>query len=234
MTPDHVTVTTTGGNTAPAAGELAAPSTLILLVRHGVTPTTGQILPGRAPGLHLSEAGEKQAREVAERLDGLPLTAIYSSPMERAVETSGPTAEQFGLSPVICDGLVECDFGEWTGEKLTELSTLPEWKTVQKTPSEFRFPGGESFTEMQDRMIGTLGGIAARHRGEVVACFSHADPLKTAVAHLSGTPLDSFQRISTDPASISVAEFPRGGASRILLTNSRTGSLRYLREVAQP
>ncbi|WP_149029385.1 histidine phosphatase family protein [Corynebacterium halotolerans] len=223
-----------GNVAAPAAGDLPARSTLIILVRHGVTPTTGQVLPGRTPGLHLSEAGEEQARGVAERLDGLPLAAIYSSPMERAVETSRPTAERFGLSPVTCEGIVECDFGEWTGAQLAELSKLPEWQNVQKTPSSFRFPGGESFTEMQDRMVGSLGDIAARHKGEVVACFSHADPIKTVIAHLSGTPLDSFQRISTDPASISVAEFAPDGSSRMVLTNSRTGSLQYLREVAQP
>lgn len=208
--------------------------TLILLVRHGVTPTTGQVLPGRAPGLHLSEIGERQAREVAERLDGLPLTAIYTSPMERAVETAAPTAEQFGLSPVICQDIVECDFGEWTGEKLVELNKLPEWRIVQNTPSEFRFPGGESFPKMQERMTGALEDIAARHPGEVVACFSHADPIKTAIAHLCGTPLDSFQRFSADPASVSVAEFGPGGASRMLMTNSRTGSLRYLRETEEP
>ncbi|MGD7001737.1 histidine phosphatase family protein [Corynebacterium halotolerans] len=207
--------------------------TLILLVRHGATPTTGQVLPGRAPGLHLSGAGEKQAHEVAQRLEGVPLAAVYSSPMDRAVETSLPTVSQFGLSPVIREDLIECDFGEWTGAKLAELSKLPEWQTVQKNPSQFRFPGGESFTEMQDRMVQALSDLAARHKGEVVACFSHADPLKTAIAHLSGTPLDSFQRISVDTASISVAEFAPDGTSRMVLTNSRTGSLRYLREVAQ-
>lgn len=214
--------------------KVSAPPTLILLVRHGVTPTTGQVLPGRAPGLHLSEIGERQAREVAERLAGLTLAAIYSSPMERAVETSQPTAEHFGLPTTLCEDIVECDFGEWTGENLGVLSTLSEWQTVQKNPSEFRFPGGESFTEMQDRMIETLGKIAARHPGGVVACFSHADPIKTAIAHFSGTPLDSFQRISADPASISVAEFAPDGTSRMVLTNSRTGSLRYLREGVQP
>lgn len=211
-----------------------APATLILLARHGVTPTTGQVLPGRAPGLHLSETGQDQARQVAERLAGLPLTAIYSSPMERARETAAPTAASFGLSPASCEGLLECDFGEWTGAKIGELAKLPEWKTVQEAPSTFRFPGGESFPEMQDRMVAALKAIAARHQGEVVACFSHADPIKAVVAHLSGAPLDSFQRITADPASISVAEFTADGATRMLVTNSRTGSLRYLREVTQP
>lgn len=211
----------------------SAPATLILLARHGVTPTTGQVLPGRAPGLHLSETGQEQAGQVAERLAGLPLTAVYTSPMERARETAAPTATAFDLSPVICEGLLECEFGEWTGAKISELAKLSEWKTVQQAPSTFRFPGGESFPEMQDRMVGALADIAARHPGEVVACFSHADPIKAVLAHLAGTPLDSFQRFTVDPASISVAEFAADGTTRTLLSNSRTGSLRYLREVAQ-
>ena len=216
------------------SGNRPAPSTLIMLVRHGVTPTTGQVLPGRAPGLHLSEVGRGQSRTVAQRLAGVPLAAIYTSPMERTQETAAPSAELFGLTPVVCEGLVECDFGEWTGGKLAELSQLPEWNTVQKTPSEFRFPGGESFAEMQDRMVEALAAIAERHRGEVVACFSHADPIKAAVAHLSGRTLDQFQAITVDPASISVAEFFPDGRTAMVGTNSTTGQLKDLRWRGQP
>ena len=220
--------------TENATDHPSAPSTLILLVRHGVTPTTGQVLPGRTPGLHLSDAGQEQARTVAERLEGLPLTVIYTSPMERARETAVPTAERFGLSPIVCEGLIECDFGGWTGGKLAELSKLPEWKTVQEKPSEFRFPGGESFVEMQERMAAALSDIAARHRGEVVACFSHADPIKAVVAHLGGRPLDEFQKINADPASVSVAEFAADGSTVVLETNSTTGQLGHLRGTEQP
>ncbi|QGU06919.1 Phosphoserine phosphatase 1 [Corynebacterium occultum] len=204
----------------------APDSTMILLVRHGVTPTTGQVLPGRAPGLHLSEKGEEQAQLVAQRLRGLELKALYSSPMERTRETAAPAALLFNLDPLIDSGLVECDFGEWTGAQLKELSALPEWKSVQETPSTFRFPGGESFVEMQKRMVSALRRIAARHPGEVVACFSHADPIKCAVAELSGTELDAFQKIQIDPASISLAEFHRDGRTEILLRNSNAGALR--------
>lgn len=211
-----------------------APSTLLLLVRHGVTPTTGQVLPGRAPGLHLSEAGREQARAVAQRLEGLELAAIYTSPMERARETAAPAAERSGLEPVLCGGIVECDFGEWTGGQLTELSRLPEWKTVQQAPSTFRFPGGESFPEMQDRMVAALEAIAARHRGGVVACFSHADPIKAAVAHLSGRPLDEFQKISIDPASVTVAEYRPDGTTAVVGTNSTVGPVKGLRGTGRP
>lgn len=204
-------------------------STIVLLIRHGQTPTTGQILPGRTPGLRLSERGQEQARDVASRLEGLALDAVYSSPMERAQETAAPTAAGQGLQLLADANLIECDFGQWTGEKLTELNKLPEWKQVQSSPSTFRFPEGESFTEMQDRMVSAVKDIVQRHPGQVVAAFSHADTIKAAVAYFVGTPLDSFQKIHIDTASISAVEFTTEG-TRMLVTNSRTGSLSYLRE----
>lgn len=198
--------------------------TRILLIRHGVTPTTGQVLPGRAPGLHLSERGEAQARGVAKRLDPLNLAAIYVSPLERTRETAAPTAGLFRLEPRVDDRLLECEFGKWTGSKLTELSKLEEWKTVQHKPSEFRFPGGESFAEMQERIVGALRDLAARHEGETIACFSHADPIKAALAHFGGGQLDEFQSIVVDPASISVIGF-EGDRAEVLTRNSTSGDL---------
>ncbi|MDN5569711.1 MAG: histidine phosphatase family protein [Propionibacteriaceae bacterium] len=207
---------------------MSAP-TIVLLVRHGVTPTTGQVLPGRAAGLHLSEQGLAQAAKVADRLEGLPLTALYTSPLERTRETAAPTEARFGLDVVGHDGLLECDFGAWTGAALTELAKLPAWQTVQKTPSEFRFPDGESFQEMSDRIVGALEQIRTRHAGEVVACFSHADPIKAALAHALGTPLDAFQRIWVNPASVSVISYGPEGEVSVLATNTTTGSLIDLR-----
>ena len=190
-------------STAPTAPAAKPVVTLVLLVRHGETPTTGQVLPGRAPNLHLSERGRAQAERVAERLEGLPVTAVYSSPLERAQETAGPTAAANGLEIQPADGLLECDFGDWTGAEISRLAALPEWRTVQSSPSTFRFPNGESFTEMQDRMVGALEDLVAAHPGGVVVCFSHADTIKAAVAHAVGTPLDLFQRIMISPGSVS-------------------------------
>ncbi|MDO5668614.1 MAG: histidine phosphatase family protein [Corynebacterium sp.] len=203
----------------------------IILVRHGVTPTTGQVLPGRAPGLHLSEAGILQARQVAARLSDVPVTALYSSPMERARETAAPTAENFGLTPVICEDLNECDFGDWTGARLSDLARLPEWTTVQKTPSQFRFPGGESFLDMRDRMAGALRRIAARHKGETVVCVGHADPIKAAVTVVNGAGLDTFQAVTIDPASVSVAKFAADGTTSMLMTNTTSGPVILTGEV---
>lgn len=205
-----------------------SPGTLVLLVRHGLTPTTGRLLPGRAPGLHLSEAGAAQASALAERLAGLRLDALYSSPLERARETAAPTAAARGLDVIVDDGLVECEFGDWTGRELTELAQLPEWDAVQKTPSTFRFPDGESFAGMQARIVDAVERLRARHVGASIACFSHADPIKVALAHFLGTPLDAFQRIAVDTASVSALWFTGDGAS-VLTTNSRSGSLAELR-----
>jgi probable phosphomutase (TIGR03848 family) len=204
-------------------------STLLLLVRHGQTPTTGTVLPGRAPGLHLSDRGRAQAERVADRLSDLPVDALYSSPLERACETAEPTAARTGLAVSHDDGLLECDFGGWTGAVIADLAALPEWQTVQHSPSEFRFPGGESFPEMQGRIVGAMEALRDAHAGGVVVCFSHADPIKAAVAHALGTPLDLFQRIIISPGSVSAISFAEGQDPAVLMVNSTTEPLSGLR-----
>lgn len=215
---------------ATAKKKQAPPSsTLILLVRHGQTPTTGKILPGRAAGLHLAEAGTSQAHRVAERIAELPrVDAIYASPLERARETAAPIAKALKQRVKIDKGLLECDFGDWTGAELGKLMKLPEWSTVQKAPSTFRFPNGESFTEMQTRMVTALDRIREAHPGGTVVCVSHADPIKAAVAHAMGTHLDLFQRIVIGTCSVSaIAYSPHGPI--VLTVNSTGGSLAELR-----
>ncbi|MFE4544347.1 MSMEG_4193 family putative phosphomutase [Arthrobacter sp. NPDC056727] len=204
-------------------------STLLLLVRHGETPTTGMVLPGRAPGLHLSERGRAQAGRVAERLAGLPVSGLYTSPLERTCETAEPTAARTGLEVHEEPGLIECDFGEWTGAALSELAALPQWQTVQHNPSAFCFPGGESFIQMQARIVGALGVLGRAHAGGVVVCFSHADPIKAAVAHALGTPLDLFQRIVISPGSVSAISYSEGEGPSVLMVNSTSEPLSGLR-----
>jgi probable phosphomutase (TIGR03848 family) len=198
-------------------------------VRHGETPTTGTVLPGRAPGLHLSERGRAQAERIAERLGGLSVSAIYSSPLERACETAEPTGARTGLAVNRDAGLLECDFGEWTGAAIAELAALPEWQTVQHSPSAFRFPNGESFTQMQARIVDALESLRAAHSGGVLVCFSHADPIKAAVAHALGTHLDLFQRIVISPGSVSAISYLEGRAPAVLMVNSTADPLSGLR-----
>jgi probable phosphomutase (TIGR03848 family) len=199
----------------------------VLLVRHGQTPTTGANLPGRAKGLHLSEVGVGQADAVAERIGGLKkVTAVYASPLERTRETAKPIGQALGTKVHIDRGLLECDFGTWTGKALKDLRKLPEWGTVQRYPSGFRFPDGESFTEMQQRITSTLLRLVGAHPGETIVAVSHADPIKAAVAHALGTHLDLFQRIVISPCSVTAIWYGASGPA-VLTTNSTSdlGSL---------
>ena len=177
---------------------------IIILVRHGHTPTTGKILPGRAKGLHLSELGKEQASKVATNLRMLEnVTTFYASPMERTLETAKPIASAFGLKVQRNRGLIEADFGKWTGRKLSDLRKLSDWEIVQKNPSLFRFPDGESFIEIQSRMVETITRISDKHRGEIVIAVSHADTIKAFLTAMLGTPLDLFQRLHISPCSVS-------------------------------
>ena len=191
-------------------------ATLIIFVRHGRTPTTGTKLPGRAPNLHLSDEGKSQAEMIAKEIEkssssflGAKVSAVYASPMERTQETAKPIAKTLNLRVRTLQGLNECDFGDWTGRRLRDLSKLKSWSTIQKQPSSFRFPNGESFTEMQNRMLKTVGMILERHPEETVVCVSHADPIKAILASAVGPPLDLFQRILVGPCSASVVLYTK-------------------------
>lgn len=194
------------------------------------------MLPGRAAGLHLSDVGTGQAEAVAARIaalhqhrvDGAPangrpasgIAAVYASPMERTQETARPIAKALGLRVRTRAGLVECDFGSWTGRELKELSKLPEWQTVQRHPSGFRFPGGESFAEMQTRIIDTTNSLVADHPGQVIVAVSHADVIKAAVAAAVGTPLDLFQRIVVGQCSVSAVLYGSTGPTVLAVNHT--------------
>ena len=205
------------------SAQLDRSATVVILVRHGHTPTTGKILPGRTKGLHLSDLGKKQAEKVASHLSSLnSISAVYSSPMERTFETAKPIAKAFGKSVLKHQGLIEADFGKWTGRKLSELRKLKDWEKVQKNPSLFRFPDGESFMEMQSRMVTTVTNICENHRGEIIVAVSHADTIKAFLTAALGTPLDLFQRLHISPCSVSPVIF--GTQSPFVLAVNSTGS----------
>ncbi len=216
--------------TSPTRRATPKPSmTTIILVRHGQTATTGKLLPGRAPGLHLADTGRQQAERAAARIAELDtVDAIYTSPLERARETAAPIAKARGLRAHVDRGLLECDFGDWTGGELAKLVKLPEWSTVQRAPSTFRFPNGESFSEMQHRIVSTVDRLRTAHHGGTIVCVSHADPIKAVVAHALGTHLDLFQRIVISTCAVSVIVYGTG-APAVLAVNSTGGSLKELR-----
>ncbi len=200
----------------------------MLFVRHGQTPTTGATLPGRAPGLHLADTGREQAEAAAARIAVLSsIAAVYASPMERTRETAAPIARARKLRVRQAKGLIECDFGRWTGRKLSELRKLESWQTVQRYPSGFTFPGGESFSEMQTRSVDCVHQLVDQHRGQTIVAVSHADVIKAIVASATGTHLDLFQRIVVSPCSITAILYSTSGPM-VLTVNSTGDDLRSL------
>jgi probable phosphomutase (TIGR03848 family) len=196
---------------------------LLVLNRPGTTDATGRSLVGWTPGVHLSERGRAQAHALAERLAPVPLAAVYSSPLERCVETAEAVAAQRGVAVNASDALGEVRYGDWTGRSLAQLTRTRLWKVVQSAPSNARFPAGESLLEVQDRAAAEIGRIAAAHPRGVVAAFSHGDVIRLVLAHLAGVHVDLFQRIVVSPASVS-AVVVGDGAPRIVRMND-TGAL---------
>jgi probable phosphoglycerate mutase len=201
--------------------------TRLVLARHAVTAQTGPLLSGRAPGIDLSDSGREQAKRLGERLAGLPVAVVYASPIERTTQTAEAVAQHHGLTVQPLPGVIEADYGEWTGGKLSDLAKTDLWKTVQRAPSRARFPNGESLAEMQSRMVTALEAVVAQHPGELVVVVSHADPIKAAIAHYTGVHLDLFQRIVVSPASVTVLELSAHGAAMVKCND--TGNLDELR-----
>ncbi len=193
---------------------------LFLLIRHGENDYMKKgRLAGRMPGVHLNQTGRSQAAALAEKLAKTPIKAVYSSPLERAVETAEPLVKALGLEIVVSSALLETDYGEWQGKTLKSLRRLKLWRTIQLAPSLARFPGGESFAECQHRVCQELERLTAQYDAQdVIACVFHADPIKLAVAYYIGLPLDHFQRLSSAPASITSLQISAEG-SRLLALN---------------
>lgn len=194
----------------------------ILLIRHGVNDFVGKRLAGRLPNVHLNDTGKKQAELIANALKEAPIKAIYSSPLERTMETAAPLAVALNLEVIPQPGLLEVDFGEWQGKRFGQMHRSKLWKTVQENPVEMRFPGGESFPEAQARIANTIQTINAAHdEKDVVACFSHSDSIKLAIAYFLDMPLNAFQRIGVDTASVTGLFLSKEGKPFMLFVNQR-------------
>ena len=194
----------------------------VILARHGRTSANASgVLAGRSKGVHLDERGLEQARAAAERLAGLPLAAIVSSPLERCRETAREIARrQDPAAKVTTDrGLLECDYGSWTGRELKTLAKEPMWRTVQAHPSAAEFPEGETMAQMSARVVSAIrrwdAKVEAEHGADAVwLAVSHGDPIKAILADALGNHLDTFQRIVVDPASLSVVRLHAPAALR--------------------
>ncbi len=200
--------------------------TTLFLIRHGLTALTGTRLYGQTAGVDLDDRGLAQAAALAERFRPVRLAAIYSSPLERCVQTVEPLAASKRLEVRPSEALIEMDAGRWTNRTLASLRRSRDWATVQRAPSQFRFPGGESFTEAYERIVGEAQRVAVRHPRGNVAIATHGDLVRILVAHYGGAHLDHFQRTLIDTASVSVIHLD-GGIPRVLLVNDTGGLDRF-------
>ncbi|MFN3492442.1 MAG: histidine phosphatase family protein [Anaerolineales bacterium] len=193
---------------------------LLLLIRHGENDyvKTGK-MAGRIPGVHLNERGKKQAEALSEALKDVPIKAIYASPLERTMETANPIAESHKLKINQEPDLMDTLIGKWQGRSWKILRLTKAWKIVQNAPSRFRFPDGESFPECQMRIVNVLERVIQKHNKpqDVIAFVFHADPIKLAVAHFLGMPLDHFQRLSCDTGSLTAVYAGESSANLIKL-----------------
>ncbi|MEK7808082.1 MAG: MSMEG_4193 family putative phosphomutase [Chloroflexota bacterium] len=179
----------------------------LLLIRHGENDYTRKgKLAGWTPGVHLNDVGQAQAQALAEKLAHTPIKAIYSSPLERAIETALPLAKAKGLTIHKRSDVGEVRYGEWTGKSLKALARTKLWQVVQKQPSAMQFPDGETLRDVQSRAVNEIEKIAAAHPKDMVAIFSHGDIIKLVLAHYLGMPLDMFQRLAVNTASVSVVQ----------------------------
>lgn len=185
----------------------------VILLRHGrSTSNTAHTLAGRSDGVDLDERGAEQAAALVARIGELPVTAIVRSPLLRCERTVAPLAEALGLDPVVDERLTEVDYGSWTGRTIGELVKEPLWAVVQQQPSAAVFPDGEGLAEVQVRAVAAVRerdrALAAQHGADViwVAC-THGDVIKAVLADALGVHLDGFQRITADPASMSVIRY---------------------------
>jgi probable phosphoglycerate mutase len=199
--------------------------TRFLLIRHALTDSVGKHLSGRTAGIFLSEKGRLQAQQLAELIADLPISAIYSSPLERAVETAAPLAQLLKLETNIDEHFLEIDFGQWTNLGLKELENDKTFQQFNSFRSCTRIPGGELMLEAQARMINGLEHLGRKYENKTIAVISHSDMIKAAVAYYAGIHLDMFQRIEISPASVSIIETFEQSA-RILLINY-TGRLNF-------
>jgi probable phosphoglycerate mutase len=193
--------------------------TTFLLIRHADNDYVGRAFAGRMPGVHLNETGRAQAAALADRLADAGIRVIYSSPLERAVETIRPLADRLQLPVTTRERLIEIDTGEWTGAVFAELAGDAHWRRFNLFRSSTRIPGGELMSEVQTRMCLELEELRCRHPEQTVALVSHADVIRFALAHYAGIPIDLAQRLEVRPASVSVLALEDHGATILRLND---------------
>lgn len=194
--------------------------TTIVLVRHGENDWVNKgRLAGWIPGVHLNEKGQQQAQAAAERLAHLPVTAVYSSPVTRCLETAVYIAQTHQLHVIELEDVGEVRYGKWEGKKIKKLAKKKRWMTVQFFPSRMQFPQGEALRDVQARGVQALENLSRQHPDKLIVVVSHADLIKLVMAHYLGVHIDLFQRLAISPASVNVLRLHPYGGVRILRLN---------------
>lgn len=200
--------------------------TTFFLIRHASCNGLGQTLWGRTPGICLNEKGQVQAQRLADRFKNVTLNAIYSSPLDRALQTAEPIARGVKLEVRKSEAANEINFGDWTGQTFESLSSDRRWRNFNNYRSMTMIPGGESFLEVQNRIVKELETLAEQHGKARIAIVSHADVIRAAVAYFAATPIDLIDRFEILPCSVSVVAVNDDNAT--LLTINNMGELNQL------
>lgn len=194
--------------------------TTFFFVRHAVTSHTGKKLTGWMDGVSLTDEGREQAAAVADRLAEVPFKAVYSSPIDRTLETAKTIAARHDLEVRTLRKLGEVEYGAWTNRPLKVLARTKLWTKVQRWPSAARFPDGETLREVQNRAVDEVDRLTGEHPKDTICCVSHGDVIKLVLAHYMGIHIDLFQRIVIAPASISVLSVSDHGPAILSLNAS--------------
>lgn len=194
----------------------------VLLIRHGENDFVKKSrLAGRMKGVHLNEKGRSQAEQLSKSLSRHKVKAVYSSPLERATETAAPIAAAQKLKVIRRPGLLELDMGKWENKTIKQVARQKLWKVVQQSPSRARFPEGESFAEAQLRIANEIQNLCGQHKPrDLFVCVGHSDMIKLAVAYFLGLPLDLFQKLVVQPASITTLQIYKSGSRLVNLNQS--------------
>ncbi|HYC31470.1 MAG TPA: histidine phosphatase family protein [Gemmatimonadales bacterium] len=196
---------------------------VLLLIRHGTVDSVGRSIAGRVPGVHLNAEGAAQAARLAECLARLPVVSLSSSPLERALETAGPIGRALGLPVRPAPGLVELDYGEWTGRSLAELASDPRWVSFNQHRERTRIPGGETMSEVVERASVAVEEIRLASGAGTTAAVTHGDVIRGLLARWLGMSLDHLFRLEVDPGSVSAVELAGGAHPRVRTVNWRPG-----------
>jgi broad specificity phosphatase PhoE len=186
--------------------------TTLFLVRHAAHALIGRVLTGRMPGVSIGAEGQRQAERLAERLSREAISAVYTSPLERAQQTAAPIAARLTLRPEIVEAMTDVDYGEWSGRRFEELDGDPRWKGWNEAKATYRPPGGETLLDVQWRAISGLEALVAAHRGAGAVVVSHCDVIKAILAYHLGIAIEGIARFEISPASVSTVVVEAWGA----------------------